>query len=214
MRTPSARQEFIRRRHDPVQRPTKEQAQHYVAQLNRLSVMIPRDQFDWQIEGGLAVDLHTGPFSREHCDVDVAFFADQLPAVESHLAERGYRLFSRNGFHALEYAPVDSYRATSADEILGKKRVKRMTAMKVDRSGRIDCRESVLTGFDMHVHRRSCDSVFLDQGHVAFPRDLFDKDRVFEIDSGRTVRAASLPFMYYFKLDGRAARHQFDLELL
>jgi hypothetical protein len=177
-------------------------------------MLIPQDRVAWQLEGGMAVSLHVGQFLRQHGDVDVAVFADQLDKFESCLAEKSYRLFSRNWFHPLEYAPFDLVRVTSADEIQSHRRVKRMTAIKVDPSGRVDEQESLLPRFDVHVHCLGSDYVYLDIDRIPFPQDLFFTTGSFETDNGGRIVVASLALMYFYKLQGRRPRHRFDLELI
>jgi hypothetical protein len=212
--TPSCRQAQMRRRGGSVAAPSSEDVRHYLRQLETLTTLIPSERVTWQLEGGMAVALHVGQFLRKHGDVDVAVFADDLHEFEACLAEKSYRLFSRNWFHPLEYAPFDLVRATCADEIQRRRRVKRMMAIKVDESGRVDERELLLPRFDVHVHRLGSDLVYLDSDRIPFPRDLFFTTGSLETGNGRVITVASLALMYFYKLQGRRPRHRFDLGLI
>ena len=210
----SAKRVLINREREEIVAPSPDDVQCYQRQLEMVATLFSSASLDWQIEGGLAVALLAGGFLRQHGDIDVAIFWHQLSEFEACLRRHGYRLFSRNGFHLWEYAPFDVLRATSADEIRNRRRVKRIMAVKVDEGGLIDRRLAVLSGFDVHVHRLEEDTVYLDCGQTPFPRRLFEKTSRVALGGGRSVIAASAPLMYYYKLAGRRPRHKFDLALL
>ncbi|MBN2071500.1 MAG: hypothetical protein JW814_08590 [Candidatus Krumholzibacteriota bacterium] len=188
----------------------------YAIRLAELAGLLPRDRIDWQLDGGMAVAAHTGGFRRQHGDVDVGIFIDDLKAFERRLIECGFALFSRNPFHGLEYTPVDIVHRTSANEVLSSERVKRLTAIKVNRKGRPVWEPEHLTRFDVHLHERARDAVLLTRNHLPFPGDLFFGSRQELIINGCSLPVASLPFLYFFKLRSGTHRpkHRFDLRIM
>ena len=149
-------------------------------------------------------------------DIDVGIFSVDLKAFENRLHESRFALFSRNPIHGLEYTPVDLARRTSADEVLSRYRVKRLTAFKVDDRGKPvwDCDR--LTRFDVHVHEPHRKTVLLTRNRIPFPNDLFFGSRVERKVNGCSVPVASTPFLYFFKLRSgfRRPRHIFDLHVM
>lgn len=204
------------RRRRPVEAPTTPMVRLYESRLAELARLLPQDLIDWQLDGGMAVAAHTGGFRRRHRDVDVGIFSDDLMAFERRLIEYGFALFSRNPFHGMEYTPVDIVRRTSAAEVLSRKRVKRLTAIKVDNTGNPVDEPENLTRFDVHVHKRGRDAILLTRNHIPFPGDLFFGSRNEIIVNGCSLPVASLPFLYFFKLRSgtHRPRHGFDLRIM
>ena len=213
VRTPAACQEQIRRRRLPVRRPGPVACETYARQLRSLGSMLPADWPAWQLEGGVAVAAHLGSFRREHTDIDIGVLQADVPELGQRLGKSGFRLFSRNRVHALEYTPLDVLRPISVHEVMSGKRVRRVTAVRVDARGRAMRNGDPLTRFDVHIHRRGSEAVYLTDDGVPFPRDLFDRIAIKTL-SGVRLRVAAAPFLYFFKLDARRPRHAFDLELL
>ncbi len=204
------------RRRNPVEPPTVAMVRWYEVQLAELAVLLPRDLIDWQLDGGMAVAAHTGGFRRRHGDVDVGIFSDDLMVFEQRLIDHGFALFSRNPFHGMEYTPVDIVRRTGAAEVLSRDRVKRLTAIKVDRTGQPVWEPEHLTRFDVHLHVRGGDVVLLTRNHLPFPGDLFFGSRNEIAVNGHSLPVASLPFLYFFKLRSgtHRPRHRFDLRIM
>ncbi len=215
-RTPHDFYTMTLRRRRPVEAPTGDMVRLYEARLAELAGLLPRDLIDWQLDGGMAVAAHTGGFQRRHGDVDVGIFSDDLIVFERRLIECGFALFSRNPFHGIEYTPVDIVRRTSAAEVISRDRVKRLNAMKVDRTGQPVWEPEHLTRFDVHVHVRGADEVFLTRNQIPFPGDLFYSSRKELRVNGCSLPAASLPFLYFFKLRSgtHRPRHGFDLRIM
>jgi hypothetical protein len=163
----------------------------------------------------MAVAAHLGEFLRTHSDLDIGVFVDDICPFEQHLAEQGYRLFSRNPFtKLLEYSPIDIVRTVTAREIASVRRVKRLTAIKVNDRGRLDWHESLLPRFDVHIHRGGLENVYLTDDRYAFPADLFHANATYRTLTDRKISLASVPFLYFFKLQGRRPKHRFDQRLL
>ena len=213
-RTPSQRYRQILQRVDDLTPPTTQEIKTYFAQLRLIASMLPREVCRFQIEGGMSLALHCGAFSRRHGDVDISILEDSLHTVERLLADNGYGLFSRNAFHAFEYAPWDVLQPLTANQILHRKRVKRLTAVKLANSGSVDPDESLLPRFDLHIHREDDDVVWLERGSVAFPRDLFFDSKVFYLKEQAQVNLASLALTYYYKSTGKRLRHRRDLQII
>ena len=213
-RIPANRYRQILQRVDDLSPPTTEEKQTYFEQLRMLARMFPASSCRFQIEGGMSLALHCGGFSRRHGDVDISILEDSVHAVERLLAEHGYGLFSRNSFHAIEYTPWDILRPLSADQILRRQRVKRLTAVKLTESGSVDRSDSLLPRFDLHIHREDHDVVWLERGSVAFPRDLFFDSKSFQLDEQYQVNLASLALTYYYKVMGKRLRHRRDRAMI
>jgi hypothetical protein len=198
-----------------VQSPSGQAIARYQAELDVLAGLIPMARVRWFLEGGLALAACLGRFLRQHSDVDIGLLETDLYRLESMLKSSGYRLFSRNpSWHPVEYLPFDLVRATSADEIVSGKRVKRLTAIKVDGQGKVDWRAAVLPRFDIHVHRPGPGVVYLTRKQVPFPADMFHRQAVYRTPGGLSIRVASIPFQYFFKLVGRQPRQHFDRQTI
>ncbi len=213
-RTPANRYRQILQRVDDLTPPTPKEIQTYFAQLRFIASMLPRERCRFQLEGGMSLALHCGGFTRRHGDVDISILEDALPVVADLLADNGYGLFSRNAFHAFEYAPWDLLEPLTAKQILGRKRVKRLTAVKLDSRVGVGRNDSLLPRFDLHIHRDDGQVVWLERGSVAFPRDLFFSSRVFNLDERCQINLASLALTFYYKVKGKRLRHRRDLDLI
>ena len=213
-RTPANRYRQILQRVDDLTPPTRDEIETYFAQLRFIASMLPRKRCRFQLEGGMSLALHCGGFTRRHGDVDISILEDALPTVAELLENSGYGLFSRNAFHAFEYAPWDVLEPLNATQILGRKRVKRLMAVKLDRQGAVDRNDSLLPRFDLHIHRDDGQVVWLERGSVAFPRDLFFSSQVFNVDERCQINLASLALTFYYKVKGKRLRHRRDLDLI
>jgi hypothetical protein len=215
-RTPVDYYEQTRRRKQPVTAPSPDMERRYHGWIEELQFLIPRERVDWQLDGGLAVAAHLGGFRRQHSDADVGVFASDLRDLETCLAGHRFHLFSRNPLHLMEYTPIDLVRRTSSDAILSGRRTKRLTAIKVDRSGRPVWDRFSLTRFDVHVHHPGPDVVRFTDDAIPLPIDLFFGTRATVTFDGARVTLASVPFLYAAKLrtGGNRPRHRFDLECL
>ena len=175
---------------------------------------MPSDGPTWYLEGGMALAAHTGGFVRLHSDIDVGIFVDDVLDFEARIAENQYRLFSRNPVSKfLEYTRVDLVRPTSGKEIQSVDHVKRLTAIKVDDRGNVDNCARILPRFDVHIHRKDHDTVYVTKDRVAFPSDLFHQNKVFETTKS-SILVASIPFIYFFKSQGRRPKERFDRDLI
>ena len=213
--SPHFRQRMTKRRRKPVQKPSESDVVRYFAELETLALALPAERLNWYLEGGLALATYLDGFQREHSDIDIGVLSEDLETLEECLAEHNYRLFSRNPLlHLVEYARVDVVHAASIKAIRSERRTKRLTAIKVDDNGAAAWGASVLPRFDVHVHIRGEDVVYLTHRRVPFPADLFFDTSTYQTPGDRTIPVASIPFIYFFKWLGRKPRQQFDKQLI
>lgn len=211
--TPSDRYDGTRRRRNPVCAPSPVDVARYEQQLDELAQLLGKSQFAWSLEGGMALARHLGEFRRRHSDVDIGVLSTDVRELEHALVSQNVRLFSRNAaFHLLEYAPFDLLEPVTAEQITSSSRVKRLTAIRVNESGRVVRTDNALLRFDIHVHHNAGKTVYLTKAKFPFPAELFERSIWSKTLSGRRIRVASIPFIYFFKMQGRRPRQRFDVD--
>jgi hypothetical protein len=61
-----------------------------LATLAELDQSLPRNDVDYWLFGGWAVDFHAGRVTREHGDIDIAIWSDDRERVATLLLDRGW----------------------------------------------------------------------------------------------------------------------------
>ncbi len=71
--------------------PTPEQVDFMEARLDALADLMKDADFAWQLDGGTNISLLERRFVRNHKDVDIGVFDDELEKVEAYLQKHGYQ---------------------------------------------------------------------------------------------------------------------------
>ena len=177
VRSPQERHQLGRAesKHLPVKSPSPEEIQFYYQRLDALTELFHDSPLTSYLEGGYVLPLHLGRFLRQHADIDVGVFQDELESLSQFLRERGYNLFYRNYYLApLENTPYDLFEQTTIDDVL-RRPVRRLYAMKVKKGGRIDEDETVLREIDLHVHLRNGDYTITSKEGYHLPNEWFQE---------------------------------------
>jgi hypothetical protein len=74
-------------------KPTQEQVAMFDRRLERLSEVFHGADFDWLISGALNISLYKNDYIRNHKDIDVDVFYEDLAKLEKHLKETGFAIF-------------------------------------------------------------------------------------------------------------------------
>lgn len=203
------------RKHLPVAQPSEEEIQFYHKRLERLASLFEGANFTWYLEGGNVLPLRVGKFLRQHADIDIGVFDENLGQLEQFLSDNRYSLFYRNRlFKPLEYTPYDLWESTGSREVLSKP-IKRLYAVKVNEDGLIDEDETVLRELDLHIHRKNGTTAYpLSQQRFQLPYEWFTETAPYQNNGSCPFDIGSLKVFYFFKLGGQRPRHIFDRNII
>ncbi len=203
------------RKHLPVVQPNDEEISFYLQRLERLASLFEKADFTWYLEGGNILPLHIGRFLRQHADIDLGIFDENLGKLEQFLSEKGYELFYRNRlFKPLEDTPYDLWEKTGSKEVLTKP-IRRLYAVKINEEGTIDEDEKILRELDLHIHRRDGDAAYsLSKQKFQLPYEWFRETIHYRNNGNHSFEIGSLKIFFFFYLAFQRPRHVFDRSII
>lgn len=177
-------------------KPTEAEKEKMEKDLNRLLNVFEKAPMSWSLEGGAAVSMLKGYFTRQHKDWDIEIEAKDLPILETYLKEKGYGLFLIHLNLPGEKTSVVERMPAGQALMKRKDGLGTILAMPVRESGQI-IREN--DGFEFHIIERDTQTNAPVNNGVILPEKWFTPKEV--AFNGRKINVGQPAKLIYYKIN-------------
>lgn len=191
--------------------PTPERREKIENGLERLAEVFAGADFPWTLDGAVNISLYRGRFMRDHKDLDISVFSDDLHKLESLLKAHSYGLFVSRGMGEQEML-VERVRADQLEAELhvGDPNIMIITIDAEDKIAR-DV-EDPINYSDLHVHvlEKEQQGILIHYTGMTLPKRFFEPIRK-ELPSGKSINLSQPGIVAYHKLHANRAYDRTDL---
>lgn len=177
--------------------PTPEQVAYMEERLDRLAELMANADFSWQLDGAINISLLEKRFIRNHKDIDIGVFDDELDKVEEYLSGRGFR-FAKHvpGKDAadqrwIEFVSARDILVNGFDDI---------QLVQVDVSGSVV--DEPLAFMDLHIqHRDTEGNAVIRYTGAKIPQEFMQSHERYMTQSGKEIPIAHPALVAYHKIE-------------
>ncbi|MFA6131613.1 MAG: hypothetical protein WC702_00900 [Patescibacteria group bacterium] len=175
--------------------PTAEQKEKFQKRLGRLSEIFTEADFQWYLDGATNISLYLGKQMRDHKDLDISVFREDLPKLRKLLARQGFDIFVnfiKGGRHLMSLATAEELAAADRTDLS-------ICQVGVDGKIKKDADEP-FNFVDLHVHHKdgNGDTVIFYNG-ATLPKEFFVPIKK-ELPNGKIINLSQPAIVAYHKL--------------
>ena len=193
------------------QEPTEEEKAAIEQRLGRLAEVFQSADFPWQLDGAINISLYDGKFIRNHKDLDVGVFKDDLSRLDTQLEKNGmgiYLTFEKGGKKLTRRLRGEDFATVEPGKT-------ELSICKVGADGRIDRDPGEPFNFvDLHVNERNQEGdVIGGPDGTTLPKEYFEPRQAVS-PAGHEINVSHPAVVAFHKLQVGREHDLKDLELL
>lgn len=182
--------------------PTPEQKERFEKRVERFSEIFENADFQWYLDGATNISLYRGKQIRDHKDLDMSVFQEDLTKLDELLAGQGFGIFvnyDENGKRLM--------RKVTAEELTTLEKPD-LSICKIGPDGKIQRGTDPFNFVDLHVHSKDVEgnAVILYNG-ATLPKEFFEPVKK-ELPNGKEINLSQPAIVVYHKLH---SNHPYDL---
>ncbi len=176
-------------------KPTEDQKEKFSTALRELSEIFENANFPWYLDGAMNISIYLGDQIRQHKDIDISIFKEDLGKLNNLLKGKGFGVFIIS-----EEGNKQMLRLLDVEELL-KLASYHLCIKKIDSNGIIQDREdSLFSNVDLHVHDRDENgNTIINYSGSKFSKEYF-KQIQHELPNNKTINLSHPAIVFYHKL--------------
>lgn len=183
--------------------PTPEQKEKFEKRVERVSEIFENADFQWYLDGATNISLYRDKLMRDHKDLDMSVFQEDLAKLDELLTKQGFGIFvnfDENGKRLMRKV------ATEELAILDKPD---LSICKIGPDGKIQRETTDPFNFvDLHVHSKDIEgNTVIFYNGATLPKEFFEPVKK-ELPNGKEINLSQPAVVAYHKLH---SNRQYDL---
>lgn len=176
-------------------KPTEKDKEALNASLRELSEIFENVNFPWYLDGAMNISIYLGDQIRQHKDIDISIFKEDLSKLNDLLEHTGFGIFI-----IFEEGNKQNLRLLDEEE-LSKLTSYHLCIKKIDSNGIIqDHEDSLFSNVDLHVHDRDENGdTIINYSGSKFSKEYF-KQIQHELPNNKTINLSHPAIVFYHKL--------------
>ena len=189
--------------------PTPEQKEKVEQRLERLSEIFEDADFLWYLDGAINISLYRDKLMRDHKDLDMSVFKEDLPELDELLEKQGFGIFvnfEQTGKKLMRKVNVEELATLDKPDL---------SICKVDAEGRIQKETGEPFNFvDLHVHSRDEEgNIIINYTGTTLAKEFFEPIKK-ELPNGKEINLSQPAIVAYHKLHANRPYDLTDLQRL
>ncbi len=189
--------------------PTPEQKEKFEKRIERVSEIFENADFQWYLDGATNISLYKDKLIRDHKDLDMSVFREDLAKLEELLSGQGFGIF-------INYEEKDKglMKRAKVEELLTLDRPD-LSICKVGPGGKIQRETSDPFNFvDLHIHSKdSKGNTIINYSGTTLPKEFFEPIKK-ELPNGKKINLSQPAIVAYHKLHSNRPYDLTDLHKL
>ncbi|MCX6723109.1 MAG: hypothetical protein NT094_03510 [Candidatus Staskawiczbacteria bacterium] len=191
-------------------KPTQEQAEKLDKKLEKLSEIFDGADFDWSLDGALNISLYGEGYIRDHKDIDLGVFKEDLVKLEEQLQKKGLGIFlsfEEDGRRLMRHIGAKEVKNLS-DEITENN----LMIRQVDKEGESEKgTDEPYDSMDLHVRKRDENGDVLGYFGAKIPKEYFEPIKK-ELTNGKDINLSQPVLTAYYKAHENRSYDLIDLK--
>jgi len=189
--------------------PTPEQREKFQKRNERMSEIFQGADFQWYLDGAVNISLYKGEQIRDHKDLDMSVFTEDIAKLEELLSQQGFGIFvnyEENGKGLMRRATIEELSTLNKLDL---------SICKVGSNGKIQRETSDPFNFvDLHIHGKDTEgNTIINYSGVALPKEYFEPIKK-ELANGKEINLSQPAIVAYHKLHSNRPYDLTDLQRL
>ena len=189
--------------------PTPEQKEKFEKRVERVSEIFENADFQWYLDGATNISLYRDKLMRDHKDLDMSVFQEDLTKLDELLAGQGFGIFvnyDENGKRLM--------RKVTAEELTTLEKLD-LSICKIGPDGKIQREtEDPFNFVDLHVHSKDAEgNAVIFYNGATLPKEFFDPVKK-ELPNGKEINLSQPAIVAYHKLHSNRPYDLTDLQRL
>jgi hypothetical protein len=189
--------------------PTPEQKEKVEQRLERLSEIFEDADFLWYLDGAINISLYRDKLMRDHKDLDMSVFKEDLPELDELLEKQGFGIFvnfEQTGKKLMRKVNVEELATLDKPDL---------SICKVDAEGRIQKETGEPFNFvDLHVYSRDEEgNIIINYTGTTLAKEFFEPIKK-ELPNGKEINLSQPAIVAYHKLHANRPYDLTDLQRL
>lgn len=184
--------------------PTPEQKEKFKKRIERVSEVFEGADFRWRLDGASNISLYGDKLIRDHNDLDIGIFQEDLVKLDELLSKQGFGIFVN-----FEEGGRRLMRRVTIKELLTLNE-RDLSICKIDPSGKIQKETTEPFNFvDLHVEKRDIEGSIVSN----LPKFFFDPIKK-KLPNGKEINLSQPVLVAYHKLHSNRPHDLVDLQKL
>lgn len=190
--------------------PTPEQKEKFKKRIERLSEIFENADFQWYLDSGANISLYGDRQIRDHKDLDISVFEEDLAKLEILLERQGFGIFvnyyDKNGRKLMRRATAKELTALEKPYL---------SICKIDSDGKIDKKTKEPFNFvDLHIYKKDAEgNVIFSYNGITLPKEFFKPIKK-KLSNGKQINLSQPAIIAYHKLHFNHPHNLIDLQKL
>lgn len=189
--------------------PTPEQKERFEKRIERVSEIFENADFQWYLDGAANISLYRDKLIRDHKDLDMSVFQEDLTKLDELLAGQGFGIFvnyNENGKRLMRKVTAEELTTLEKPDlsicIIG-------SAGKIQRET-----EDPFNFVDLHVHSKDVEgNAVIFYNGATLPKEFFEPVKK-ELPNGKEINLSQPAIVAYHKLHSNRPYDLTDLQRL
>jgi len=188
---------------------TPEQKERFKKRIERVSEIFENVDFQWYLDGATNISLYGDNQIRDHKDLDISIFQEDLKKLNELLARQGFGIFANydeNGKRLM--------RKVTTEELITLEKPD-LSICKINPDGKIQREtEDPFNLVDLHVHSKNTEGdTVIFYNHAILPKEFFEPVKK-ELPNGKEINLSQPAVVAYHKLYSNRPYDLTDLQKL
>jgi len=190
-------------------KPTPEQKERLEKRLERLSEIFENADFQWYLDGAINISLYKDEQIRDHKDLDISVFREDLAKLNELLAEQDFTIFvnyEENGKRLMRKITVEELATLEKPDL---------SICKTGPDGKIQRNtEDPFNFVDLHIHSKDAEgNTVVFYNGATLPKEFFNPVKK-KLPNGKEINLSQPAIVAYHKLHSDRPYDLTDLEKL
>lgn len=189
--------------------PTLEERKKFEKGINHVSEIFENADFQWYLDGAINISLYRDKQIRDHKDLDISVFQEDLVKVNDLLTRKGFKIFvnfEENGKNLMREATMEELLTMDKPSL---------SIRKVDLDGKIQRQTNDSFNFiDLHIQSKDArGNTIVFYNGTSLPKEFFNPIEK-ELSNGKKINLSQPAIVAYHKLHSNRLYDLTDLQKL
>lgn len=194
-----------------AEKPTEERVLEIKAMIEETATIFDEADIRYVLDGALNISLYEDEFFRDHRDVDVSVFSEDIPKLAKILEQKGYALFR----FPKDVNEVIKEKGVVRHELLDPEKIdprnisrERLLFLRVNENLEIDTEN--YAWFDVHALDTNENGDIVQLNGTILPQSKYTEAVSYTTESGKELRLSHPAILAYHKLKSGREHPDFD----
>lgn len=189
--------------------PTSEQKERFTKRIERVSEIFENADFQWYLDGATNISLYRGRQIRDHKDLDMSVFKEDLAKLDELLSRQGFGIFfnfDENSKRLMKKVTAEELSTIDKPDL---------SICKIGSSGKLQRETSDPFNFvDLHVNSKDAEgNAVISYSGATLPKEFFEPVKKM-LSNGKEINLSQPAIVAYHKLHSDRPYDLTDLQRL